>query len=130
MFYQVLILLAMVGGVYVTCMFAVMPNKSGPSYLKVFSMIHDAFSIMGLDVNWRNHSFMMDFEIAMRNCVQSILLLLPFLEGMYCVNFYLYCGSGFIVNAYFLSVCNNYNFNLIEEDKDSMSVIHLPYAPL
>ena len=29
MFYQVLIFLAMVGGVYITCMFAVMPNKTG-----------------------------------------------------------------------------------------------------
>ena len=50
MFYQVFLFLAMVGGVYVTCMFAIMPNKTGNSYIKVFNMIHDAFFEMGLDV--------------------------------------------------------------------------------
>ena len=72
MFYQVLIFLAMVGGVYVTCMFAVMPNKTGNSYKKVFSMIFETFTNFGLDTEWRNHYFMMDFEIAMRNGVRSI----------------------------------------------------------
>ena len=79
MFYQVFLFLAMVGGVYVTCMFAIMPNKTGNSYMKVFNMIHDAFSEMGLDVEWRNHSFMTDFEIAMRNGIRAVFPLVKLL---------------------------------------------------
>ena len=39
-----------------------------------------------------------------------------------------YWGDGYLFNAYFSSVCNNYHFNFIEEDKDSMLVVHLPFC--
>ena len=62
MFYQVLIFLAQVGGVYVPTMFALMPDKSEHSYGVLFGILHQAFGDLNIDTNWKDHYFMLDFE--------------------------------------------------------------------
>ena len=53
-------------------MFAIMPNKKGDSYVKVFNMIKEAFTVLNLDTEWRSHAFMMDFEAGMRNGLKTV----------------------------------------------------------
>jgi hypothetical protein len=64
--YQVLLFLAQVNGVFLTCMMAVMPKKSKRVYSVVCKLIEATFIRLNLDTDWTRHFMMCDFEIAMR----------------------------------------------------------------
>ena len=72
MFYQALIFLALVGGFYVTCMFAVMRRKTQKCYERVFSMMKDKMVTLKCNVDWAGHTFMMDFEVPMRQAIKQL----------------------------------------------------------
>ena len=69
-----MIFLAQIGGVYVNCMMGVMTRKNDQSYGILYTLLWEAFNAWGLDTNWSNHYFMMDFEVSMRT---NLLFLFP-----------------------------------------------------
>ena len=69
-----MLFLCMIGGVYVTTMFAVMPKKDDHSYGVLFGLLWKYFSDNDLNTDWTGHYVMMDFETTMR---QSLLLFFP-----------------------------------------------------
>jgi hypothetical protein len=72
MFYQVLICLALVGRVYVTCMFAAMPRKTQKCYERVFSMLKDKRVTLKCIIDCAGHTFMTNFEVALRQAIKTV----------------------------------------------------------
>ena len=81
MFYQVFILMALYGGVYVPCLFGLLPDKSEDSYLRFFGMLWAYNDKNNLPNNFENEFFMCDFEQLIRS---SILLYYPSLNVLGC----------------------------------------------
>lgn len=65
-FYQTFILIALLGGVYVPCMIALLPDKSRESYDCLFSLIWDFNNNHGLANDFAEGFFMTDFELNIR----------------------------------------------------------------
>ena len=81
LFYQVFVLMALYGGVYVPCLFGLLPDKSEDSYLRFFGMLWAYNDQNGLPNIFENEFFMCDFELLIRS---SILLYYPSLKTLGC----------------------------------------------
>ena len=81
LFYQVFVLMALYGGVYVPCLFGLLPDKGEDSYLRFFGMLWAYNDQNGLPNNFENEFFMCDFELLIRS---SILLYYPSLKILGC----------------------------------------------
>ena len=81
LFYQVFVLMALYGGVYVPCLFGLLPDKSEDSYTRFFGMLWAYNDQNGLPNDFRNEFFMCDFEHLIRS---SILLYYPYLKVLGC----------------------------------------------
>ena len=64
--YQVVLFLAQVNGVFVTCMFCLMLRKTTAMYKLMANLIKASFMRLGLDTTWTKHFLMCDFEVALR----------------------------------------------------------------
>ena len=81
LFYQVFVLMALYGGVYVPCMFGLLPDKSEDSYTRFFGMLWAYNDKNDLPNNFQNEFFMCDFEQAIRS---SFLLYWPYVRVLGC----------------------------------------------
>ena len=76
LFFQVFVLMALYGGIYVPCLFGLLPDKSEDSYLRLFAMIWAYNDKNNLPNDFSNQFFMCDFESNIRT---SVLMYWPML---------------------------------------------------
>ena len=81
LFYQVFVLMALYGGIYVPCLFGLLPDKTEDSYIRLFGMIWAYNDKNNLPNNFENQFFMCDFERAIRS---SFLLYWPHTRVLGC----------------------------------------------
>ena len=86
MFYEVIIFLALVGGVYVTCMFAVMARKTQKCYARAFSMLKDKMVTLKCNIDWAGNTCMTDFEVAMKQGIKKVF---PLLNLLGCISHFI-----------------------------------------
>ena len=65
--FQVFVLMALFGGVYVTCMIGLLPDKTKETYERFFAMVSASLEANDLPTNFEGHFFMTDFEKNIRN---------------------------------------------------------------
>ena len=63
-FLQTFILIALLGGVYVPCIIAMLPDKKRESYDVLFSLIWDYLNLHNLPNTFSSDYFMTDFEVS------------------------------------------------------------------
>ena len=66
MFIQTFILMALLGGVYIPCVIALLPDKTRETYDVFFGLIYDYLNKHNLPNNFSDGFFMTDFEINIR----------------------------------------------------------------
>ena len=66
MFIQTFILMALLGGVYIPCVIALLPDKTRETYDVFFGLIYDYLDKHNLPNNFSDGFFMTDFEINIR----------------------------------------------------------------
>ena len=66
MFIQTFILMALLGGVYIPCVIALLPDKTRETYDVFFGLIYDYLDKHNLPNNFSDGLFMTDFEINIR----------------------------------------------------------------
>ena len=59
--------MALFGGVYVTCMIGLLPDKTKETYERFFAMVSAYLEANDLPTNFEGHFFMTDFEKNIRN---------------------------------------------------------------
>ena len=69
LFYQTFVLMALYGGVYVPCLFGLLPDKTAETYDRFFAMLWAYNDKHKLPNNFANQFFMCDFEVAIRSSV-------------------------------------------------------------
>ena len=67
--------MALFGGVYVTCMIGLLPDKTKETYERFFAMVSAYLETNDLPNNFEGHFFMTDFEKNIRNSFYFGLLL-------------------------------------------------------
>ena len=65
--FQVFVLMALFGGVYVTCMIGLLPDKTKETFERFFAMVSAYLEANDLPTNFEGHFFMTDFEKNIRN---------------------------------------------------------------
>ena len=88
LFYQVFILMALYGGIYVPCLFGLLPDKSEDSYIRFYGMLWAYNDKNGLPNDFQNQFFMCDFEQHIRT---SFLLYWPYVRVLGCYFHYSQC---------------------------------------
>ena len=81
LFYQMFVLMARYGGIYVPCLFGLLPDKSEDSYLRFFGMLWAYNDKNDLPNDFQHQFFMCDFEQQIRT---SFLLYWPYVRVLDC----------------------------------------------
>ena len=66
LYYQVLIIMAMVSGTFIPCFFVLLPSKTRDIYNRLFMLLSHAMVVQGHRADFRDHHVMCDFEHALR----------------------------------------------------------------
>ena len=80
-FIQAFVLMALFGGVYLTCMIGLLPDKQQETYERFFAMVSAYLDTNDLPNNFEGHFFMTDFE---RNIRSSFNLFWPSVRLLGC----------------------------------------------
>ena len=67
LFYQVFVLMALFGGVYLPCLIGLLPDKSNDTYGRFFAMVWTYLNENNLPNDFTGHFFMTDFERNIRD---------------------------------------------------------------
>ena len=70
LFHQVVIMMARVGEIFITCLIACLPCKTKAIYDRLFNLVQNALATSGFCADFTGHYLMCDFEFALRAAIQ------------------------------------------------------------